>query len=132
MYFLYGYLPEGFDLERLIAKYSLDTSSLVARSSSQWKESGLRFRTESEPWVERETTWSSYYLRSGFTYDNFFKEHIISQGAAYQYIAGIQGAPRDPLQHAFPFIFSDPKSVREVIRYTLKEIQPEVRFPMAS
>jgi len=129
MYFLYGYLPEGFDLDSLIAKYAEDTSSLWARSSSQWKESSLLFRTESEPWVERETAWSSYYLRSGITYDSFFREHIISQGAGDQYIAGLQGAARDPLQHALPFIFTDPKIVREVIRYTLKEIQPDGSLP---
>jgi hypothetical protein len=79
--------------------------------------------------VERETTWSSYYLRSGITYDNFFREHILSQGAPYQYIAGLQGAARDPLQHVLPFIFTDPKIVREVIRYTLKETQPDGSLP---
>ncbi len=129
MYFLYGYLPEGFDPESLAAKYAQDTSFIWARSCSQWKGSGLRFRTESEPWVERETTWSSYYLRSAITYDSFFREHIVSQGSGVQYIAGIQGAARDPLQHAFPFIFGDPKIVREVIRYTLKEIQPDGSLP---
>ena len=93
------------------------------------RKDGLRFRTESEPWVERETAWSSYYLRSGITYDSFFREHILSQGAEYQYIAGLQGAARDPLQHALPFIFSDAEFVREIIRYTLKEIQPDGSIP---
>ena len=129
MYFLYGYLPEGFDLEDLIAKYAEHPSTLWARSSSQWKESTLLFRTESEPWVERETAWSSYYLRSGISYDSFFREHIISQGSGVQYIAGIQGAARDPLQHVLPFIFTDPRIVREVIRYTIKEIQPDGSLP---
>jgi len=129
IYFLYGYLPEGFDLDRLAAKYAEDMSSLCARSISQWKKSTPVFRTESEPWMERETTWSSYYLRSGITYDSFFREHIISQGSGTQYIAGIQGAARDPLQHAVPLIFTDPKIVREVIRYTLKETQPDGSIP---
>lgn len=129
MFFLYGYLPAGFELDRLIGKYELETSSAWRRSSSQWKQNALVFRTESEPWVERETTWSSYYLRSGFTYDSFFREHIISQGAGYQYNAGLQGAARDPLQHALPLIFTDPALVREVIRYTLKEIQPDGSLP---
>jgi Glycosyl hydrolase 36 superfamily, catalytic domain len=129
MYFLYGYLPEGFEVDRLVAKYTVNMSSLWSRSSSQWKESSLLFRTESEPWVERETAWSSYYLRSAITYDSFFREHIISQGSSVQYIAGIQGAARDPLQHALPLIFTDPKIVREVIRYTLKEIQPDGSLP---
>jgi hypothetical protein len=129
MYFLYGYLPERFDLDHLVAKFEEDPSTLWARSGSQWKESTLVFRTQSEPWVERETVWSSYYLRSGITYDSFFREHIISQGSSVQYIAGIQGAARDPLQHALPLVFTDPKIVREVIRYTLKEIQSDGSIP---
>lgn len=129
MYFLYGYLPGGFDLNRLMAKYAENPATLCARSISPWKENALLFRTESEPWVERETAWSSYYLRSSMTYDSFFREHIISQGSSVQYIAGIQGAARDPLQHVLPLIFADPKIVREVIRYTLKEIQSDGSIP---
>jgi len=47
------------------------------------------------PWVEREVTWNHYYLRSGFTYDDFFKQHIVSQASIYQYVMGFQGAARD-------------------------------------
>lgn len=129
MHFLYGYLPDGFVFEDLVAKYSTQPSSLWECSSAQWKASRLQFRTDSEPWVERETTWSSYYLRSGVTYDSYFREHILSQGAGYQYLAGLQGAARDPLQHVLPLIFTDPAIVREVIRYTLKEIQPDGSLP---
>jgi Glycosyl hydrolase 36 superfamily, catalytic domain len=129
MHFLYGYLPDGFDLDSLVSKYKQDASSGWARSSLQWKESSLLFRTESEPWVERETAWSSYYLRSGLTYDSFFGEHVLSQGSGVQYIAGIQGAARDPLQHGLPFVFTDPAIVREIIRYTLKEVQPDGSIP---
>ena len=129
MYFLYGYLPAGFELDSLAAKYSANPRSLWASSSSQWKQDGLRFRTSSQPWVERETAWHNYYLRSDLTYDSFFQEHILSQGHVYQYIMGFQGAARDPLQHALPFIFSDPGTVREIIRYTLKEIQPDGSIP---
>jgi len=127
--FLYGYLPDGFVPEDLIAKYSKTAPSLQPDSSSKWKTSGLRFRAASEPWVERETLWHNYYLRSNLTYDSFFREHILSQGHVYQYIMGFQGAARDPLQHALPFIFSDPEIVRGVIRYTLKEIQPDESIP---
>ena len=129
MYFLYGYLPEGFHLDNLIAKYSASPRTWWEQSNSQWKSSRLVFRTEAEPWVERETAWSSYYLRSGLTYDSFFGEHILSQGAGYQYLAGLQGAARDPLQHALPLIFTDPSLVREILRYTLKEIQPDGSIP---
>jgi hypothetical protein len=129
MHFLYGYLPSGFEVGALVAKYQHDLPSLSSRSSTQWKKDGLRFRVPSEPWVERETSWHNYYLRSNLTYDSFFREHILSQGHVYQYIIGFQGAARDPLQHALPFVFSDPKIVREIIRYTLKEIQPDGSIP---
>jgi hypothetical protein len=129
MYFLYGYLPEGFQFDSLVAKYKKEVPSLWSRSSSQWKANNLVFRTNSEPWAERETTWSSYYLRSGLTYDSFFGEHILAQGAGFQYLAGLQGAARDPLQHVLPFIFTDPEIVRQIIRYTLKEIQANGSLP---
>jgi len=129
MYFLYGYLPAGVELDGLVTKYAAEPLSHWSLSASQWKASSLLFRIASEPWVEREMAWSSYYLRSALTYDSFFQEHILSQGAPYQYIAGLQGAARDPLQHALPLIFTDPSTVREIIRYTLKEIQPDGSIP---
>jgi hypothetical protein len=129
LHFLYGYLPEGFQIDDLFNKYAAEPSSLWSRSSAHWKTNNLLFRTESEPWVERETAWSSYYLRSGLTYDSFFKEHILSQGAGFQYLAGLQGAARDPLQHVLPLVFTSPDIVREILRFTLKEIQPDGSLP---
>lgn len=127
--FLYGYLPAGIELDTLVARYSADPAQALARSSAQWKTGGVRFATPGESWVEREVSWHNYYLRGAITYDAFFREHIISQGCVYQYVMGFQGAARDPLQHTLPFIFSDPAIVRQVIRYTLKEIQPDGSIP---
>jgi hypothetical protein len=127
--FLYGYLPEGFTLDALRSKYSADPANLWARSSAQWKSNRVTFRVASEPWVEREIDWCGSSLRSGLTYDSFFKERILNQGAGYLYLAGLQGAARDPLQHALPFIFTDPALVRGILRYTLKEIQPDGSIP---
>jgi hypothetical protein len=131
LYFLYGYLPQGFTLDTLFTKYAADPATLWSRSSAQWKPDAPLFRTPAHPWVERETLWSSYYVRSGVTYDSFFREHILSQGAGYQYQAGLQGAARDPLQHVLPLIFTDPRIARQVLRYTLKEIQPDGSIPYA-
>jgi hypothetical protein len=127
--FLYGYVPQGFEVKDLVTKYSGDPKQLWMHSGAAWKADGVRFSVPGEPWVERETSWHNYYLRSNLTYDSFFREHILSQGHVYQYIVGFQGAARDPLQHALPFIFSDPKIVRGIIRYTLKEIQPDGSIP---
>lgn len=127
--FLYGYVPRDKSLASLLNKYRAGDVSLRARSSAQWKTSGLRFETSSAPWAERELTWSYYYARSSLTYDDFFHQHIISQGEIYQYIMGLQAAARDPLQHALPFIFSDPWIVKEILRYTLKEVRPDGSIP---
>jgi hypothetical protein len=127
--FLYGYLPENANLEYLVGKYRRSGARAWPDSSQRWKETGLRFRTESEPWVEREITWNHYYLRSGLTYDSFFRQHILSQASIYQYVMGFQGAARDPLQHVLPFVFSDPANVKEILRYTLKEVRPDGSIP---
>ena len=127
--FLYGYIPSGFDLDGLVSKYRQSASTALRDSCAQWKKSGLHFSTETEPWVEREITWNHYCLRSGFTYDSFFHQHIISQAGIYQYTMGFQGAARDPLQHALPFLFSDPELVKQVLRYTLKEVRPDGSIP---
>jgi hypothetical protein len=127
--FLYGYLPSGFDLDSLATKYRGSAHTALADSSQQWKKSGLHFSTESEPWVEREVTWNHYHLRSGLTYDNFFHQRILSQASIYQYVMGFQGAARDPLQHVLPFLFSDPELVKEVLRYTLKEVRTDGSIP---
>jgi hypothetical protein len=127
--FVYGYLPGGFDLDSLATKYRHTAATALADSGKQWKKSGLRFSTETEPWVERETTWNNYYLRSGLTYDDFFHHHIVSQASIYQYVMGFQGAARDPLQHSLPFIFSDPQIVKDVLQYTLKEVHADGSIP---
>jgi hypothetical protein len=129
IFFLYGYLPDGSSFDKLVAKYAADPSSHWSRSCSGWKKNGLKFSTPSEKWVDREVDWSGGFLRSGLTYDSYFREHILSQGAGYQYLAGLQGAARDPLQHALPFVFTDPAVVRGILRYTLKEIQPDGSIP---
>jgi hypothetical protein len=127
--FMYGYLPPGASLDSLITNYRATASKALVASSRQWRLHGLRFSVESEPWVERETTWNHYYLRSGLGYDDFFGRHIISQASIYQYVMGFQGAARDPLQHALPFIFSDPEIVREVLEYTFREVRIDGSIP---
>jgi hypothetical protein len=129
LYFLYGYLPEGMRAEPLVEKYQNHTPELWTESSLRWKKDGMRFSTPEEPWVERELTWHHYYLRGNLTYDSFFGEHMLSQGHVYQYLMGFQGAARDPLQHVLPFVFSNPKIVKEILRYTLKEVRDDGSIP---
>ena len=129
LYFAYGYLPQGVELKPLLDKYRNDLPGLWKRSSEAWKLDRISLDVPDEPWVRRELLWHNYYLRSNLTFDSFFQEHILSQGHVYQYVIGFQGAARDPLQHALPFVYSRPEIVREVLRYTLKEILPDGEIP---
>ena len=129
--FLYGYLPAGFDADALAARYRGRAASLLRDSAAEWKKRGLRFTVAGEPWTARETRWNHYYLRSSLTYDDYFQEHILSQGGIYQYFMGFQGAARDPLQHALPFIFSEPEIMKGILRYTLKEVRADGSIPYA-
>ncbi|MCX8188755.1 MAG: hypothetical protein N3F64_03520 [Nitrososphaeria archaeon] len=130
LYFAYGYLPEGCNLDYLIKKYEAGLKDLWQKSSIEWDKRRIKFVSD-ESWVDRELLWHHYYLRSNLTFDTFFKEHILSQGSVYQYIVGFQGAARDPLQHLLPLIFTDPHIAKEIIRYTLKEVQPTGEIPYA-
>jgi hypothetical protein len=131
LHFMYGYLPAGFELEPLIARYKTTAATALKDSSSAWKNKGMRFSVAAEPWVARETIWNHYCLRSSLTYDQYFQQHLLNQNGFYQYVMGFQGAARDPLQHCLPFIFSDPEIVKSILRYTLKEVRPDGSVPYA-
>ncbi|MFX1380561.1 MAG: GH36-type glycosyl hydrolase domain-containing protein [Promethearchaeota archaeon] len=129
LYFAYGYLPEGVNLDQIISKYNKEISKQWIYSSECWKKNIILLSIPNEPWVERELLWHNYYLRGAMTYDDYFKEHILSQGHVYQYIIGAQIATRDPLQHTLPFIYCEPKIVKEIIRYILKTVKENGEIP---
>jgi hypothetical protein len=127
--FLYGYIPEGFELESLINRYKQAYHRVFEDSCHQWKKPRMELQIQDEDWVNRELFWHYYYLRGAMTYDNFFNEYILSQGHVYQYIIGFQGAARDPLQHALPFVYSDPSIVKNITRYILKTVRKNGEIP---
>jgi hypothetical protein len=129
IYFIYGYQEKGVDAGQLISKYRTTRKDQLSETVSAWQKNRISFKVENEPWVDRELLWHNYYLRSNLTYDDFFKNKILSQGHVYQYVFGFQGAARDPLQHALPLIYSDPEVVKEIIRYTCKEVMLDGSIP---
>jgi hypothetical protein len=129
VYFIYGYIPQGFEIESLLDRYKNSFSRLFRNSCEQWKENCISLTIPEVPWVKRELLWHYYYLRGSMTYDDYFKEHILSQGQVYQYIIGFQGALRDPMQHVMPFIYNKPKFVKEIIRYVLKTTNSDGEIP---
>jgi hypothetical protein len=129
LYFAYGYLPENVALDQILKKYRKKIFKHWENSAENWKRNKVKLSIPGETWVERELLWHNYYLRSAMTYDSYFKEHILSQGQVYQYIMGVQIALRDPLQHVLPFIYSEPKIFKEIVRYILKTIKGDGEIP---
>ncbi|MFX1490494.1 MAG: GH36-type glycosyl hydrolase domain-containing protein [Promethearchaeota archaeon] len=129
LYFAYGYLPKTVVLDQILVDFKKEIDKKWEYSTKSWKRNIIKLSIPEEKWVEREIIWHNYYLRSAMTFDDYFKEHILSQGHVYQYIMGVQIAARDPLQHALPFIFCEPKIVKEVIRYILKTVKEDGEIP---
>ena len=101
-----------------------DLEALFAAQSQLRKDEAMRFKVQSSPAVEREVAWNYGAAAAAFSYDDFFHEHILTQGTAYTYVNGFNSAARDPLQHALPFIFTRPELAADVLRYTLREMGP--------
>jgi Glycosyl hydrolase 36 superfamily, catalytic domain len=138
--------PAQFDTLLLVRKYNSRAVTSLAPSAPEtpavrvvgwslpdscaaWKRSAPHFSVDTAPWIERETAWNHYYLRSSLTFDDYFGQHILNQNGYYQYVMGFQGAARDPLQHSLPFLFTDPAIVKGVLRYTLSEVRDNGSVP---
>jgi len=128
LYYAFGY-AEGDLVEALVEKYRNSCRGSLESTMDSWKNGIPIFNAPRDTWITRELAWDYYYLRSGATYDEFFKAHIISQGYIYQYVLGWNGAARDPLQHAMPMVYLYPELAREVLRYTMKEATPDGEIP---
>jgi len=120
VYFIYGYAKTEDEIKEMVKKYSSFTGDCLENSMQAWRDTSPVFESPKDKWLKREIIWHYYYLRSGFTFDDFFKNFIVSQGCAYQYTMGFNGAVRDPLQHALPLIYLEPELCRETLRFCLK------------
>jgi hypothetical protein len=80
-------------------------------------------------WLNREMLWHAYYLRALATYDQYFGRRTLSQGCAYQYMMGLNIAGRDPLQHLLPMVYLEPELARDVLAFTLSEMDPSGFIP---
>ena len=125
--FMYGYAPAGSSVSSLIAKYSYGLTRgnvLQTMNGEAWRRNIPHLSVEGDAAMGREVAWHYAMARQTLTFDSFFMELILDQGTAYRYDFGFQGAARDPLQHALPFILTEPSVLKSVVRYTLKELHP--------
>ena len=104
--------------------------SSFARSERRWARWLPQVRIgEGRSWLSRELQWDAYMLRSGSTYEECQKAHVISQGGYYQYDFGYQEAFRDPLQHMLPLVYAEPGLALDVVRASARQQTPGEFIP---
>ncbi|NCA66480.1 MAG: hypothetical protein EOM87_00290 [Clostridia bacterium] len=131
--FAFVYSRENSALAKLIKDYkSKNIDDLLNHTIQKWKTDRISITISGEEWIDREFMWHNAYLRGSMTYSDYFEAHILSQGGHYQYLMGLQGAPRDQLQHALPFIYSEPYIAREHILFSLREMSDKGELPYAT
>ncbi|MHA1266305.1 MAG: GH36-type glycosyl hydrolase domain-containing protein [Candidatus Helarchaeota archaeon] len=128
--FIFGTAPHA-EISKLIDKYSHWDEKFLKENFRLWKESFLYLNVNSEPWITREVTWHSYYLRSATLYDNYYENHFLPQGNAYTFLHGANGAIRDYVLFLVPMIYLNPHLAREMIEYICRVMTPEGELPYA-
>ncbi len=84
----------------------------------------LTLELPSVPWLERETGWHATMLRGELQHDAFWDRRYVSQGSAYSYIHGLQGAPRDYAIFSVPLTWIDPVAAREQLEVVMAMTAP--------
>ncbi|HUX98392.1 MAG TPA: hypothetical protein VMV49_02445 [Candidatus Deferrimicrobium sp.] len=129
--FLFGTVEQE-NIPSLIKKYEqFIQSDRKTKSFEQWRENALHFALDSEPWLNREILWHSYYLRSAALFDKYFDNHYLPQGNAYTFLHGANGAIRDYILFTIPMIYLNAKLAREMLEYIFRTMTPEGELPYA-
>lgn len=85
----------------------------------------LRVTIPDAPALARETLWHGAYLRGARTHDDYFGAAYVTQGSAYGFVHGLQGAPRDYALSAVPLSYLDPAAAAGVLRVMMGMTRPD-------
>ncbi|MHA1271299.1 MAG: GH36-type glycosyl hydrolase domain-containing protein [Candidatus Helarchaeota archaeon] len=129
--FLFGYLEEEF-IENKVKEFK-NTKKLTDYKTQlkKWKENLIEFKFDELKWLNREVKWHSHYLKSAFLYDDYFKSHYITQGNAYTYLHGLNGAIRDFILFNYSIIFMNPEMAKQFLIYIFRTMGTNGIFPYA-
>lgn len=76
------------------------------------------------PALERETPWHAAYLVGAQQPDAYFGHRYVSQGSAYGFVHGLQGAPRDYAIFSVPLTLIDPAGARHLLQVMMRMTRP--------
>jgi cellobiose phosphorylase len=77
---------------------------------------------EDEKWASREFTWHSCQTRGSLLYDEYYQNHYLPQGGAYEYIHGLRGAVRDLALFNQALMYLSPQRASELLEYCLRMV----------
>ncbi len=83
------------------------------------------------PEATQEIPWHAALLTGGLAVDRVLGGHSLDQASAYSYLIGFNGAARDPLQHALPLVYVEPRLALSVLRNTCAWAKPNGDLPYA-
>eukprot|EP00039_Didymoeca_costata_P009310 m.122942 g.122942 ORF g.122942 m.122942 type:complete len:891 (-) comp14436_c0_seq1:70-2742(-) len=132
--FMIGYFVQGQEAIDDMQVDSIRQQLLESETASLWSHFTSQFSVTADQigdHMKRELQWHAYNIRAGLSFDTFYNESMLNQAGNYLYESGMQGAARDPLGHVMPLIFADVSNgasfVKDIVRYTLKEIRNDPR-----
>ncbi|MHA1230122.1 MAG: GH36-type glycosyl hydrolase domain-containing protein [Candidatus Helarchaeota archaeon] len=131
--FIFGYLTRGgnYKIEDEVNNviHSLDIDQQI----SFWKDCLIAFKIRDLKlkWIEKETKWHAYYLKSALLFDEYFNANYITQGNAYTFLHGANGAIRDFILFNYSMIFIEPKMARNFLIYIMRTMRPNGELPYA-
>jgi len=116
----------------LIEKYEpLIHQNFKTKNFEDWSTNLFSFTVDASPWLSREVSWHSYYLRSALLYDDYFQSHYLPQGNAYTFLHGANGAIRDYVLFLIPIIYQNPDLAREMLEYAFRTMNTIGKLPYA-
>ncbi|KAA0234280.1 MAG: hypothetical protein JJLCMIEE_02531 [Acidimicrobiales bacterium] len=85
----------------------------------------LRVEAEVDSPALREAGWHASYLRALRIPDDYFKASYFTQGSAYAFVHGVQGAPRDYAFCIPALSLVDPRGARDLLRVMMLMTRPD-------
>ena len=128
--YAFMYVPKDFSEQALLENISAAILTRCLRT--RWKNGATRECVDipGEEWINRELTWHNAYLRQAMTYPTLQGAYTVA-GGHYQYLMGLQGAPRDQLQHSLSYIYPTPLSPESIYCSRYGDV-PEGELPYAT
>ena len=122
--FAVGLAESEAERRRLVGAARAATS---AATTAAW--GALLDLTVDEPgtatWLPRESRWHAAALVGAEQHDDHLGGRYVSQGSAYAFVHGLQGAPRDEALFSVPLALLDPMAAREQLEVLLRMTAPD-------